>query len=541
MTNGLGSRRLLSVTVFLALMIGASACGGGGESTASDQASGSGSGGEGATTAMVVDTSFVLAGIDPAKLNEPTGATILHVLYDRLLTFEGDDVTEAVPSLAESYEVSDDASTYTFTLRDGLTFSDGNELTSDDVLWSLQRVQNIQSNSSVFLEGITITAPDDRTVVLEADRSIPELPFILASPALGILNREVVEAEGGSAGEDAATDDTAEQFLNTASAGSGPYMLESFDNTSQVVLAVNPEYWGDAPAVDRIVLRNVETERQRLNVERGEAQLALDLAGDFLDELPDELAIASSPAPDVWFVYMNADPSVSEATASPQFQEAVRYGLDYDGLLEIAGTGAVRAPGLVGSVFAGALDEGAAVERDVERAKQAAASVPDAGQIEFVYPSDVTFNGLNFGPVAERIQSSLQEVGLTITLTPQPIATFLESYRGGESMMGLTPYNPQYPDPSNYLEFSPGELYGLRAGWAVGVAPAVTQAAEEASATIDADERLGTYQRFQQVMNEESPFVPMFQPNAALVGVDGVAGLAYNPVWRVDLADVAVG
>jgi len=104
-----------------ALSVAVAACGGGASSSgASGTTSGSSSGSSaGPSGTLVVETSFVLKTVDPARMFEPTGLMIDHQLYDTLLTYKGSDVSKPVPDLATSFTASPDAKTYTFTLRRG--------------------------------------------------------------------------------------------------------------------------------------------------------------------------------------------------------------------------------------------------------------------------------------------------------------------------------------------------------------------------------------------------------------------------------------
>src|SRR6202012_3788296 len=95
---------------------------------------------------------------------------------------------------------------------------------------------------------------------------------------LGIVNSKLVKAHGGSDAKNAAKADTAESFLNTTSAGSGPYTLKSYDVTSQVVLQANPSYWGPKPKFSTVIVRNVSAPAQLLDVQRGTNEIALDLS-----------------------------------------------------------------------------------------------------------------------------------------------------------------------------------------------------------------------------------------------------------------------
>ena len=102
------------------------------------------------------------------------------------------------------------------------------------------------------------------------------------------------------------------------------------------------------------------------------------------------------------------------------------------------------------------------------------------------------------------------------------MATALENYRAGNEQMGLWLWNPDYPDPQDYLVFGPGELVGLRAGWPEGAAPDIEAVSQEAATTVDDAARAPLYEQFQQMLNESGPFFPLFQP-------DGVGRVGHRP------------
>jgi len=489
---------------------------------------------------LVVDKSFDLATADPGRQFEVTGTIVGVALYDTLLTFEDADVSTPVPHLAESFEANDDATEFTFTLRDDVVFADGSALEADDVAFSLNRVRNLKGNGSFLMDGVTAEAVDERTVVLRAEQPTPQLPRILPNPTLGILNADLVRENGGTDAEDAAEADTAEEFLNTQSAGTGPYVLEQFDTTTETILAANPDYWGEPPVYDRVVLRNVEAATQALNVQSAQSSIVLDLAADQLGQLRGDpsLDVVEEASPNIWFLFANANPEISDVTSNPDFREAVRYGLDYDAILELAGDGAVRVPGIIPNVFLGALGEQEAPQRDVDRATAAVERLGGDVTVELEYPSDFTANGLNFGPVAERVQATLAEVGITVELTPAPIATALETYRAGEEQMGLWLWAPDYPDPADYLVFGAGGIVGLRAGWPAGSDPELEAVMEEVATTVDDAEREPLFEEFQRQMNERGVMFPLFQPTASVVARTDVGPVQFHPAWTIDLEAV---
>ncbi|MCT9930223.1 ABC transporter substrate-binding protein [Planotetraspora sp. A-T 1434] len=524
------SRQAALLPVVLTGFLALAACSGGGSSSSQSSPGG------GAGKTLVIDTSFNLKTADPGRTYEPTGLIVGKAAYDTLLTFNGGDLTKPVPDLAESYDMSSDGTKLTLKLRQGATFADGSPVTADDVVFSLTRVRDMKGTPSFLLDGVEIAKTDETTITLTSKTPNPALPFILPNPALGILNSKVAKEHGATTD----TADKAEQYLNSASAGSGPYTIESLNVSSEVVLKRNAKYWGARkPVYDKVVIRNVQAATQKLNVQRGDSQVALDLSGDQLAGISGGLQVTKTASANVVFLLANQDPSVSKVTSSPKFAEAVRKGLDYPGLLELAGEGSVQAPGVIPSMLLGALPADQVVKRDVEGAKAALKESGAANPtVKLEYPSELTVNGLSLQPVAERIQANLKEVGITVELAPSPVTTALDNYRNGKEQLGLWYWGPDYPDPSDYLAFLPGKLVGLRAGWKAGADKELEAAGEKAATTVGDDARKQAYVDIQTKLNASGPFIPLIQPSQNIVTAASVTGLTYNPVWTVDVADL---
>jgi peptide/nickel transport system substrate-binding protein len=517
---------------------GATSSGSGGTTAGSSGGAASGGTGAGPSGTLVVETSFVLKTVDPARMFEPTGLMIDHQLYDTLLTYKGSDVSKPVPDLATSFTASPDAKTYTFTLRKGVTFANGDPVTANDVVYSLTRTKNIQGNPSFLMAGVTATAPDANTVVLTSQTPNTAIPAIVTNPALGIVDAKVVTADGGDDSAKAATADKAEAKLNAASAGSGPYTLTSFSTTSEVDLTANPKYWGPKPKYAKIVIRNVAASVQKLDVLRGESQIAVDLSPTQAQGMSG-VQIVNGASPNLFFVLSNDNPKVSATASNPKFQEAVRDGINYAALVQLAGKGAEQAAGVIPSNFLGALPASQAPVYDLAKAKAAlAASGLGHPTVTMAYPSDLSVNGISFGDLAARVQQQLAQVGITVKLQGQSIQVALDSYRGGKEEMGLWYWGPDFPDPSDYLNFLPGALVGLRAGWAKGTDPALEALGTKAASTTQDSARAALYQQIQQSMNTASPFMPLIQPAQIVVGASSLKNLQSNALWLVDLNEL---
>lgn len=522
------SARRGAIGAALAVMVVLSACGS--SSTASTN------------HVLVVDKSFDMKTADPQREFEVSGGVVAKALYSTLLTFKGSDSATPVPWVASSYTASSDAKTYTFHLRNDIKFSDGTPLTSADVAFSFNRLINIKGNPSFLLAGITVSAPDPSTVVLTSQDPNPAIPFIVPNPALGIVNSKVVKAHGGTDQPGADKADTAESFLNSQSAGSGPYTLTSFSTTSEVDLTANSSYWGPKPYYNKVVIRNIQAPDQLLNVQKGSNEVALDLSPDQAATLSgvNSVQVKAIAGPNVFFLFSNNNPAISTITSNKHFQNAIRYGLDYQSFVQLAGAGAIQTPGVVPSIFLGALPQSAAVQRDVAKAKsELAASGISNPTVNLGFPSDFTLNGLSFSTLAQKVKANLADVGITVNLTGSPISVSLADYRAGKEQLGLWLWGPDYPDPNDYLVFLPGQLVGLRAGWAKGADPSLEALGTQASSTTDNSQRGQLFQQIQNQMNQDGPFFPLIQPGQVVAASKGVSGADYNPTWTLDVAGVS--
>jgi peptide/nickel transport system substrate-binding protein len=529
------ARRYAVATVAAAALV--SGC------TAGTSASGGGDGGgDTESDTLLVNTSFVYSTLDPGRVYEQTGYLAVHSIYDALMTFEGADVAEPVPNLAEGFEVSDDNTTYTFTLRDDAVFADGSPVTSEDVLFSLNRIKNIKGSGAGFFEGLSYEAPDERTFVVTSETPTATVPTLMAMPAASVINAEVAEQNGGTDADDADTTDDAQSFLDGESIGSGPYVLERNDPGNEIVLAANDEYWGDAPAYERVVIRNTDAQNQKLSISRSEeSEVAIDITGNLLEGLPGTLNVSQSKDT-LYMLYMNTDPAISEATSNPDWVAALRAAIDYEGLAEMFGEGGGRVGGLIAEAYPGAIPAEEGPVQDLDRAKQLLAeSGVDSTPVRFIYPA-ITYRGVDLGTVATKVQGDAAEAGIQLELTPLALPAFLEEQRGGEAVLGFTPQALSYPRPESLVrQLSPGGTNGERVRWREGdSAEQVTERAEAVFAATSDDELNQALVAWQEAMLEVSPFIPLAQNSGTVVSTEAVSGAEYTPAgWILDIARVS--
>ncbi|WP_156225499.1 ABC transporter substrate-binding protein [Pseudactinotalea suaedae] len=542
--QGSASRRArvaAALAVTAALAIAGCTAGGGGNGGGGGGNGGSDEGGgQGGT--LTVNTSFVVNSLDPAQVYEATGNLSVHAMYDTLVTFEGDDVSNPVGLLAESWEANAEATEFTFQLREDATFPDGDPVTAEDVVFSLNRLVNLKGSPSVIVEGFAASSPGEGVVVVTTEAPNPNVPTILAMPATGIVDAEAAQAEGATDAADAASTDAATTFLNGTSLGSGPYVLESFDPASEIVLTANGDYWGAEPGYARIVITNVETETQKLTMQRAEAgQVALDLSGRLLDGLPETLQITGNQDT-FYFVSFHQDPAVSEVTSNLDFVRAVRASMDYAGIAALFGEEALPAGGLVPTAFAGALpgDEAQVQDLDAAASYLEASGVTDP-TVSLMYPA-ITYQGVDLGTIATKIQNDAAQAGITIELDPQPIAAFLEAQTAGKVPFRFSPQSLNYPVASSLVNnFAPGQPSAMRVDWSAERAtPEMIAAGEAVMAATDPDAQVQAMQDWQRLLNEESPYISLAFNSGTVVATGDVGGAVYSPAgWLLDLRAVA--
>jgi peptide/nickel transport system substrate-binding protein len=487
----------------------------------------------GGNRTLIVEQEFVYDTLDPARGVDPVPVLVDKTVYDTLMTVNARDLSKPYPSLATSFNGSPDGKTFTFHLRQGVKFASGNPFTSADVVWSLTRLANIKGLPAIVMTGLTASAPDPSTVVITSNTPNPAVPIIMTQSNAGILDSKLVQQHGGTT--DAT--DKAEDYLNTSAAATGPYTTDSVDRTSQVVLKANPNYWGPKPVYSTVILRNVPAATQQLDIQDGQAQVAINISTQDAPSLDtSKVNVIAAPTADQYFVALNADPKVSKLSADANFREAVRYGLDYTGLVALAGKGAVQECGFVPQGLLGALPASECTKRDLTRAKAALAKVGVANPtIVLDYSTDYAQDGLLEQPFVTKIQSDLKEVGITVTLLGTPASINNPKAQSGKVAMWATWNAADYPDPSDFLNETPGApSYAHDMNWAAGMDTSLDALVTAASSATQPAAESSAYQALQRAMNDKGYFDFILQPGRILVTAKSVKA-DLNPFTYIDL------
>ncbi len=491
---------------------------------------------------LVVGHAEITEAYDPAHAFNPTSGMINRVAYDTLVTFPDGDASSIEPLLATSWSISDDGLVYTFELRDDVYFTNGAPLSADDVVFSFNRLKHMRAQPSFLADPIaSLEAVGERTVAITLVDERPSFLAELCNTAFSVVHAETVRANGGTDAADAAETDTAMRFLNQTSVGTGPYVLESWSPQDRTTLVRNPDYWGEQPFFDRVIVVNIpEAATQRVALVAGNIDLATDLTPDQVVALEghDDIEIFLGPGRWTHFLLLNRDPDIGGPVSNPLVAQAVRYALDYEGYRELW-AGSVTPGSNMWVGLAGAFGQDRAVERDLERARElmAEAGHADGFEITLHYP-DLTWAGVGLSTNAQKLQADLAEIGITARLLPGEVQVALEGYRSGVQGFGYWFWGPDKLDPVDFLEFLPGgKVAGERARWTPDmVDEEILALIARAGVETDPEARLEIFAQLQDYAQRDSAFVPFNVPAIQTAYRADLQGYLWHPQWGLDVA-----
>jgi len=513
----------------LAVALALTACGGNGDDgaegtdTTEEGGNGEATGGGGD---IIFGTTDTVVTLDPAKAYDFASSNILQNVAETLVGFPPGE-TEPAPLLAESWEVSDDGLTYTFTIREGVTFSNGHELTSEDVKFSLDRVVQMAhpaGAASMLFVIDSVETPDERTAVVNL--SAPNSTFLAR---LAYTVATIVPSDGSYPAPDAAINEddaeeaetAADEFVQEELIGTGRYTVAEFREGESITLEANPDYWGDAPANDRVMIRFFQTSSQmKLALESGEIDVAhRDFSPDEQADLEgnDDVQVIEGEGGRTRYIVLNP---FHDEVSDPDVRRAIAAAIDRDRINEDVFNGKVEP---IYSMIPPGYPE----------------SRPYFDQYDDAEPGDfidetvsfsLHYGGERYGPtepsLVQVLERMLEESGLfEVELVSTDWAQFTtEAWPGadGQYPVFMLGWNPDYIDPDTYVE----QFY-----WSEGFVGSMYNDAEMdelvlgEQAELDADVRTDIFDQIQQKAAEDVVNIPLFQEVPYVFARQGVSGL----------------
>ena len=412
--------------------------------------------------------------LDPVFNDANVDIWILTNLYDTLLQPSADG-KGVEPGLATEYQMADDGMSLTLKLRPGTKFSDGSPITVNDVKWSLDRARNpkngIWSFTLASVEAIETQGED--TVILRLKHPDPTLIAALATFNAAILPQKPYEAAAG------ATDEEKAKAFAEHPIGSGPFVFDSWQRGTELVIKRNPHYWkmGEdgqpLPYLDEVRFPVIPDDATRiLKLQAGEVDGAEFIPYARVAELKNDpnLEMMLYPSTRVQFLTVNVRPTLKDGKpnvlSDPKVRQALNYAIDKEALAKIV-TFDVGSPmvSFMSSTTPMVSNNGPVYPYDVEKAK---ALLKEAGVAE---GTEVTSIGLAGSADETAILSTIQQmwaqVGVKLTIEQLDNATRTARYRDGDFQMRVSAWTNDINDPSqitSYFAYFPN-IESLHSGY----------------------------------------------------------------------------
>ncbi|MDO5417013.1 MAG: ABC transporter substrate-binding protein [Lachnospiraceae bacterium] len=489
-----------------------------GESSAGGESAGAAAEASGDTAGFLVVP--LIADIQTADVHKTTKDYELPLnLYDRLVDIQvkEDGSSEIVPSLAESWEISEDALTYTFHLRDGVKFHNGADLTAEDVEYSFNRQLSVEGAVNVDfltqvkgadeliegtadkLEGFELV--DDKTFKMTLTEPYAGFLACLSTPGCSIYDSEATEAAGDQFGLDPAL-----------TVGTGPFKFTSWTINDQMVLTRNEDYWNGASKLPGVVVKVVpDTETQRMMFENGELDLVdLDFLPDAVDDFtaryPEQ--IISGPRVGTTYFTMNQNlPPFDNVTV----RKAIQMAIDRQGVLDAmyGGRGQLE-NGIFPHGLYGFNENLPAIEYNPEKAKEllAEAGYPDG--FDMVIGADSSSSDA-VSQALEIIQAQLAEIGVNAEIKTMDESTWLATRKAGELGSFMSTWTADYNDPDNFIYTFFGNEENTKMRSLNYPDTAVMERVQKARSIVDPEERIAEYHALEEkIVSEDAAWVPMY-------------------------------
>lgn len=401
---------------------------------------GGGGGGEGGGDTLVVAETTAPSSLDPQGSGLFADRFAWQLSYECLMTTTPDGEVE--PSLATGYERSDDGLTYTFDLREGVEFSNGDTLDADDVVYTFERLKDGpgQFDKELFPTWDSVSKVDDMTV-----------EFTLESPDAGFINNMGNPLVWGCA---ILSESAKDENLDVTMVGTGPWVQGEYEPETRLELTRHEGYWGEKTTNQSLsVLYMPSMSTQVSNLKAGKVDLIFPDQGSVKGLEDEGFAITEVDTDSTIFLQVN---DTMEPFDNPKIREALALAIDRQELADQAYGGAARPSSYLppSLKWAPELSDLPGHEQDLERARELieGEGYTDGLDFELIYISGYD-PGTN--DLVATLQGQLNEAGFNVELGPHEAATWNELKNNAKHQLA---WNAQsyYANPYQYVAPVPG-------------------------------------------------------------------------------------
>jgi peptide/nickel transport system substrate-binding protein len=454
--------------------------------------------------------------IDPAVGSDYSSSSSFVNLYDTLVypTPEGD----VKPHVAERWETSDDGLTWTFYLRKGVKFHNGNELTAEDVAFSMDRLTTIGEGYGYLFQGKVKSTEVVDNYTVKFHMNEPYGPFLTTLVRLYILNKAEVMANIETPGPYGELGDYGKKYLLTHDCGSGPYKLKEMRLEEYLLMEKFADYWGEiAPnAPDEVkFIGTTEAITVRTMMARRELEIS-----DQWQTMESLKALDDLEGIDVATFYMGGlfyymVHTKKAPTDDIHFRKAMAWALDYKNMIDMVFPGSRPVNGPIATNFPGNNPDLPLYERDLDKAKEELQQSPYADQLA-QYP--VELHWCAEVPDEEKaallFMANMAEIGIQVKVVKTPWLSMVEETATPEASPNIETIfvSPHYAEAGSLLAsryHSKSAPTWEQNEWLLD--KELDAMIDGAIATIDREERFAKYRAIQKKIVDLCPSLFLFE------------------------------
>ncbi|WP_106495911.1 peptide ABC transporter substrate-binding protein [Lentibacillus sp. Marseille-P4043] len=455
----------LFLTLVLAMSIVLAACGG----DSDKESKGNADNGDGESS-LASDQTFNVniksepPSLHPGKATDSTSSAVLLQTFEGLMRINQDGDPEE--AMAESVNVSDDKTTYTFTIRDDAKWSNGDPVTAQDFEYAWKWVLDPESPDTDYayqlyvikgakaakedggsLDDVGVTAKDDKTLVVELNQPTPYFLDLTAFYTYFPVNKNVAE------GNDEWAQDAGDKYVTN-----GPFTMESWEHKNKIVLKKNTDYWdAENVSLETINMYMIDDENTALQMYKNDE---LDWAGSPTDAIPlaaipalkQDGSLNVSPKAGVYYYSFNTE---VEPFNNVNIRKAFSLAMNREGIVKNITKGEQQpAMALVPPSIWEENEEGYFKDNDVEKAKEYLQKGLDELGLDKLPTVKISYNTSEaHAAIAQAVQDMWREnLGVDVELNNEEWNVFLDTMSEGNYQVGRMGWNADFNDAINFLE-----------------------------------------------------------------------------------------
>ena len=465
---------------------------------------------------VVVGIQQDIDSLDPHKATAAGTKEILFNIFEGLL--KADENGNLMKAVAENYTISEDGLVYTFTLRDGVMFHNGNKVTAEDVKYSLERVSGILDGTPLISTLSTIKSVDildEKTVQVTVENANPELIYSFTAAVI----------PAGS-GEDA----------QAQPIGTGPFSFVSYTPQEGILVKKNESYWQEGlPYLDEVNFKIVNgSDAALLALKGGSIDIYPYLTDSQAEELKDSFQVIYAPSNVVQALFLN---NAKEPLNDVKVRQAICYALDKDSVNDFVsgGNGTMIGSAMLPTLkdFYVDVEDTYGTSANLDKAKEllADAGYADGFDLEITVPSNYAFHV----ETTEVVAQQLEEAGIHVTINSVEWGTWLDDCYNGRNyeatICGITSdMTPGYllnrfesESSKNFINFNSAEYDATY---------------EAAGNCLTLEEKAEYYKKLQEILYDDAGSAFIQVPPLTIAMNNELAGYKFYPVYVQDMSTV---